>query len=189
MAKGIPSVSSDRSLDRSIREYALTFPGLDTQGISAHLAVVRAFAAIDEVLNEFLQPYGLNRTRYTILRVLLTSPEGKMTMNEIRSRMRTVSTNVTRMVEVLAQDGAVQRETAPNDRRVVHVSLTPKGEELAHTVVPRVGELCNSMWSPFSADEHSELVELLARFRVHMEAHHLHINDGALLAAGAAGGH
>ncbi len=161
---------------------------MDIQGISAHLSVVRAFAAIDDVLNEFLQPYGLNRTRYTILRVLLTSPEGRLTMNEIRSRMRTVSTNVTRMVEVLAQEGAVQRETAPNDRRVVNVSLTPKGEELARNIVPKVMEICDAMWSPFSTGERSELVELLARFRVHMEAQYLHPDEDALLAAGATAG-
>lgn len=55
---------------------------------------------------------------------------GAMTMNALSEWMSLATSTMTRIVDNLVRDGYIERTQDPQDRRVVRVSLTAKGEQL-----------------------------------------------------------
>lgn len=71
---------------------------------------------------------------------------------------------MTRMLDRLEAKGLIERERSTQDRRVVHVRLTPRGEEAAARIPHRLAEVMNRQLRGFSAEEFQALLELLQRF-------------------------
>lgn len=59
---------------------------------------------------------------------LLAMPEAdSITMNELSAKMKLATSTMTRMVDQLIQKRMMERQTDPEDRRVVRVNLTESG--------------------------------------------------------------
>ena len=58
-----------------------------------------------------------------------------MTMNALSDWMHLATSTMTRIVDNLVRDGYVERAQDPQDRRVVQVALTEKGEQLFQFIV------------------------------------------------------
>ncbi len=71
---------------------------------------------------------------------------------------------MTRMLDRLEAKGLIERERSTQDRRVVHVHLTPRGEEVAAHIPHRLADVLNQQLRGFSAQEFQLLLELLKRF-------------------------
>lgn len=162
---------TDPSVQRAIEQYRRRFPWADLTALGVHLAVLRAFSAIDDSVSNFLAPFGLSRPRFTILRILFLEGR-KLTMTDISKQMNVTTTNITKLVDVLERQGLVTRVASPDDRRVVHAQLTEEGEALAAKVVPDLVRMTNDLWAGFSAEEQKALGQLLTRFRLGVEGEH-----------------
>jgi DNA-binding MarR family transcriptional regulator len=53
---------------------------------------------------------------------------GSKSQSDIAKRLRVEAATVTRMVDILSQEGLVERTADPNDRRVNLLSISSKGE-------------------------------------------------------------
>ncbi len=65
---------------------------------------------------------------YTLLTV---KKNGELTMRELSDKMNVDSSTMTRIVSVLVRDGYLERQRSAEDRRVVTVVLSEKGQEAA----------------------------------------------------------
>ncbi len=102
--------------DTSISLYAETL-----QRLTYDLA--RYTSLCDRVCTENL---GITGTQgYTLLAL---PGENSISMNDLSLKMRLASSTMTRMVDQLVQKGLVERESDPDDRRVVRVRLSQRGE-------------------------------------------------------------
>ena len=70
--------------------------------------------------------YGISVSPCYILDVL--AEEGDLTMQQLAKRMFKSVSTMTRVVSQLVRRGYVKRRQDPEDRRVVHVSITPQGK-------------------------------------------------------------
>ncbi len=68
----------------------------------------------------------LSLPQYNILRIL-RGAKGPLNMHEVKGRMLDRSPNATRLTDKLISKGLVLRVRCTEDRRVVHLSITPKG--------------------------------------------------------------
>ena len=102
--------------------------------------------------------HGLTRPKFDILRRLLEAEGYRSRTQELARALLYSSGSATKVIDRLVERGLVERSAHDADRRVVFVSLTPAGLELARTVVK----------------EHRALVrKSLARFESATEAHHV----------------
>lgn len=83
---------------------------------------------------ERLRPYGLSPQQFNILRILRGAGGQKMSMGQVLSRMLDRSPNATRLTDKLIAKGLVERERCQEDRRVVHLRISAKGEELLESM-------------------------------------------------------
>lgn len=76
--------------------------------------------------------YGISISQCYILDAL--AEEGDLTMQQLARRMFKSVSTMTRVVGQLVRRGYVKRRQDAEDRRVVHVSITPQGKAIAAAV-------------------------------------------------------
>ncbi len=76
--------------------------------------------------------YGISISQCHILDVL--AEEGDLTMQQLGKRMYKSVSTMTRVVGQLVRRGHVKRRQDPEDRRVVHVSITPQGKAIVAAI-------------------------------------------------------
>lgn len=101
--------------------------GLGASLRTAHRLYIR-------LLQDHLARKNLTVAQYLHLRVLWE--ENGLAQNEISSRLGIEKASSTGALDALDREGLVVRERDPCDRRRVKVRLSPKGEEVARTVLP-----------------------------------------------------
>lgn len=94
-------------------------------------SVINAGNALEEQLSAELTKVGLSMAKYGALCVLAAS-EDPLPLSVCARRMTCVKSNITQLMDRLAQDGLIERVPDPNDRRSVKAKLTEKGAELQH---------------------------------------------------------
>ena len=76
--------------------------------------------------------YGISISQCHILDVL--AEEGDLTMQQLAKRMFKSVSTMTRVVSQLVRRGYVKRRQDPEDRRVVHVAITPQGKAVVAAI-------------------------------------------------------
>ena len=99
------------------------------QRLRLWLRLLRASRAIEGVLRERLRvTFRMTLPQFDVLAALARADRG-MTMTELSRLLMVSNGNVTGIIERLAAEGLVARQTSAGDRRAVHVSLTGRGIE------------------------------------------------------------
>jgi len=71
--------------------------------------------------------------------------------------------SLTRLVDQMVERGLVARGRSETDRRVVTLSLTPRGRSLVEALAPKVMNFWNGLLSGFTHAEVDTLIDLLTR--------------------------
>jgi DNA-binding MarR family transcriptional regulator len=111
--------------------------------------------------NEFLKPFRITNQQYNILRILKGANDA-VTVNTVKERMIEKSPNATRLMDKLCDKGLIERTRCENDRRVVYVKISEKGQKLLDKI--NVDELGNPM-NAISEEEAKILNEILDKIR------------------------
>ena len=95
--------------------------------------------------------YGISISQCHILDVL--AEDGDHTMQQLaKSMFKSVST-MTRVVGQLVRRGYVKRRQNPQDRRIVHVSITPQGKAIVAAINRDLIETQKSILQDIPADQ------------------------------------
>ena len=120
--------------------------------VYAHDRLIRIFDA------HLRDRHGLTKPAFDVLRRLLETKGYRSRTQELAQALFYSSGSATKVVDRLVERGLVERSAHDTDRRVVFVSLTPAGLDLARKVLK----------------EHQALVrKSLAQFESATEAHHV----------------
>jgi DNA-binding MarR family transcriptional regulator len=130
----------------------------------AVLNILYTASWLDCIMNRQLRDYGLTHPQYNILRILKGSPKG-LSVLDIKGRMLDRSSNVSRLVEKLREQGFVERVASDMDRRMVVVSITQKGVELVQEVGNYLEYAKHTPGQNMTEAELRTLSELIDKFR------------------------
>jgi DNA-binding MarR family transcriptional regulator len=108
--------------------------------------------------------------RYSVLRFLYFEPDHCMTQRELAEQMNVTSANITRLIDALETRGLVSRHPTNGNRKAILVRLTTTGEQACDTLVPEVARFSSEALSCFSADELTQLNDLLKRLQINLES-------------------
>src|SRR5581483_5992780 len=90
--------------------------------------------------------------------------EGRLTMSKLSSDVAITTGGVTRLVDRMVEAGLVARQNCPNDRRSVHVVLTPEGQAtLARAVAAHIEGIDRHLMGPLTAADRSALERVLIK--------------------------
>ena len=110
-----------------------------------------------------LKNEGVTMQQYNVLRIVNGSGEEGITTSEIRERMLDKMSDASRMVDRLETMQLVEKQCDRDDRRVLHVFLTEKGQSLVYRLMEQ--ETIDQLASGVNEESAQQLNELLDAFR------------------------
>ena len=107
-----------------------------------------------------LKNEGITMQQYNVLRIVNGSGEEGITTSEIRERMLDKMSDASRMVDRLEAMQLVVKRRDRDDRRVIHVFLTEKGQRLVFRLMEQetIDQLANGVKEE-SAQQLNKLVD------------------------------
>jgi DNA-binding MarR family transcriptional regulator len=91
--------------------------------------LVRSHRRLNDLLgHELEERVGIPLVFFDVLIHVGAAPEGRLTMSRLSADVALTTGGVTRLVDRMVEAGLVARQNCPNDRRSVHVVLTPEGQ-------------------------------------------------------------
>ncbi len=134
----------------------------------AYLNLWRTYTTLAEGVEHLLRGHGICPTHYNILRILAgeaAAGASGLPVLEVRQRLITRVPDITRLVDRLVELRLVQRVRSDSDRRLVMLSITPKGIKLASALLEPIQALHRGQFSRLSRTELEQLSDLLEKAR------------------------
>ena len=108
-----------------------------------------------------MEPLGLTDAQWKPLLRLLLDPPG--TAAALARMCHLDAGGLTRLLDRLEAKGLCQRERSQEDRRVVHITLTPEGHAAAAQIPEQLEDVHDIALQGFSKDEEAQLRNFLQR--------------------------
>ncbi len=155
------------AVDRVLAQWHRERPDLDVSamGVLGRIARVNWLARTN--LQAFFAQFGLEIWEFDVLATLRRSAaETPVTSGRLAEMTMVGSAATTNRVEQLVRRGLVRRQTNPNNRRQLLISLTPKGRELVDEVVGQHVANQQETLSGLTSDEMETLTSLLRKLLI-----------------------
>ena len=135
-------------------------------------AMIAVWRVSDWSMNRFgalFREYGLTSSQYNVLRILRGAGE-PLPVQEVAGRMIQPVPAMTGLVDRLEKAELVERRRISEDRRVIHVAITKKGEAVLKKLDQPVLELHEKLLAGLTKNEVKQLVSLLEKAAGKMRA-------------------
>ncbi len=162
-------------------EAAKEFPDLDPSAAEAFLHLLLTGDDVFAVTERSLSDRSISHGRFGVLMLLWRSTQpraatlmgaddcasGPRTPAELADAAGVTRATMTGLIDTLERDGLVKREPDPDDRRMMSVLLTAKGEKFLNEFLPGHFKLIAELMAPLSESERKTLVKLLVKIQSH----------------------
>ncbi len=112
-----------------------------------------------------LKPMDITEPQFNVLRILRGQKGNPITVQEIQSRMIQRTSNVTRIIDKLLVKGFVSRAECAHNRRKMDICITSEGEAYLLQLDAILESLHKPMIDKLTAEELTELNELLIKLK------------------------
>ena len=96
----------------------------------AYFNLLKTGSWVEGKVKNALRPFNLTHAQLNALYILSESDPELVSANELKKRILVSNPDVTRLLDRLVKKGYVLRETCPENRRKIDISLTDPGREL-----------------------------------------------------------
>lgn len=132
----------------------------------AYFNLLKTVSWVEEMVKEALKPFNLTHAQLNALYILNENDPRPVSANELKEQILVANPDVTRLLDRLVVKGYVHRETCPNNRRKIDISLTEPGKKLfleAHLAAKAA--LGDFFQKQINKDEAKELRRILHKMR------------------------
>lgn len=133
-----------------------------------YLFLMQTSKEVQERIRLEMRENNLSITEFSVLEVLYN--KGKQTIQQIGNSILISSGSMTYVIDKLEQRNLLHRSACPDDRRVIHVTLTDGGKDLMEKIMPKHHELVDHMLGSLNNDEAEILVKLLKKVKEKVES-------------------
>lgn len=135
--------------------------------VSVGYLMRRIISGITQEMDVQLEPTSLTNAQWVPLFALA---KGKADTGAALARVCELDAgSTTRLLDRLEDKALIQRQRSEEDRRVVHLHLTPEGQAAAAQVPVALCQVQNAALSGFTAEEWAQLKTLLQRMLNNIE--------------------
>jgi DNA-binding MarR family transcriptional regulator len=130
---------------------------------------------VDQILEAIIYLYTESRriTKELARRAELTGPQltvvkilesvGDLSLSDLSDRIRAQNSTVTGIVDRMEREGLVVRSRSTEDKRVVRIRLTEKGERIAREIPVEPMEIFRTALAGLTAAEARDLLRILTK--------------------------
>lgn len=136
--------------------------------LDAYIKVWRAAHAMEARANRHLAAHTLTISQFGVLEAL--HHLGPLSQRQLADKILRSSGNLTMVIDNLERDGLVGRERDQKDRRVMTVSLTPRGHKLIEMLMPQHVQNVLGVFTALSPEELTQLASLSKKLGLSLQA-------------------
>ena len=136
--------------------------------LSLWVKLARAYWTFAHHSHKDIERYALTPPQFAVLEAL--GHLGKLTLGELSRKRLVTGGCMTLIVDNLEKEGFVERLRSTDDRRIVHVQLTPKGTKMFRAVFPPHADRITDLASVLSEKEQLQLSALLKKIGLKLAA-------------------
>lgn len=144
-------------------ELSLDFPFEDLRH-EAVLGIVHTASQLAGVGDRLFRGYDLTEAQFNVL-LALKYKDRPLTQSDLGHRLVITRASVTSVLDKLEAKKLVERRDVPNNRRIFHVEMTPRGRHLVEEVEPVYRKTIHGILQGFGDKECRALTALLERVR------------------------
>lgn len=160
-------------------EAAKEFPDLDPSAAEAFLHLLHTSDEVFAISDRSFAGHNISHGRFGVLMLLWRSVQpraakllgadecvpGPRTPAELADAAGVTRATMTGLIDTLERDGFVKREPDPDDRRMMSVRLTARGERFMRDFLPSHFKAIAGIMDTLTEDERKTLVRLLAKIQ------------------------
>ena len=109
-------------------------PAFDLYGFTPYRLAVAAKRTSEELARQYRDRFGISIPEWRVLVHLAHS--GKVSVRDIEARVAMEKYEVSRAAKRLREAGLIERKENPDDRRLIILTLTPKGRDMMAELLP-----------------------------------------------------
>lgn len=140
-----------------------------TAGAEAAVGIMHTASVLQRQLSQVIEPHGITRQQYNVLRILRGAGEQGLPTLTIRDRMIEEAPGITRLIDRLEHARLVVRDRCSPDRRQVLCRITSAGLAVLEALEQRVDATIDSAVALLAQREQEELIDLLDRVRAALQ--------------------
>src|SRR5688572_3678070 len=149
-------------------EASREFPDLDPSATEVFLHLLRTGDEAFRIVDTHLAQHDISQGRFGVMMALWGNcqREGKaapLTPAELADRTGVTRATITGLIDTLERSGLVARTPHTDDRRMMSVGLTKRGEKLLAAIMPKHFRRMAWLMEPLSEGERKEFVRLLLK--------------------------
>jgi MarR family transcriptional regulator, 2-MHQ and catechol-resistance regulon repressor len=129
--------------------------------LSLWVKLARASATFGRLTGKDIERYGLTQPQFGVVELL--GHLGPVTIGEITKKMLVTGGCVTVILDNLEKEGLAERTRSTEDRRVIKVQLTKKGQDLFKNIFGQHAERVLQLASVLTEKEQNQLSGLLKK--------------------------
>jgi DNA-binding MarR family transcriptional regulator len=137
----------------------------DSLAQEAYLGLWRTYDRLRALEDELFARFELTAQQYNVLRLLKAARPETVPTLALAERLISRAPDITRMIDRLEERGLVSRERLADDRRVVRVAITDKGNKLLAEIAEPLAECHEKQLGHLSSADLRRLTELLREAR------------------------
>ena len=139
---------------------------INTIHARAYFNLLKTGGWVEEKLKGALKPFNLTHAQLNALHILFDSDPKPVSANELKRKILVSNPDVTRLLDRMVKKGFVLRETCPENRRKIDISLTDAGKQLFMGARQAAkAALGNFFERQITEDEAEELRKILHKIR------------------------
>jgi DNA-binding MarR family transcriptional regulator len=127
----------------------------------------RTHRAFDRLLNAFLMPHGIKTGFWYFLRVLWA--RDRQTQRELSAANNVTENTTAAMINGMMKEGLVTRVRDAQDKRKWIVTLTPRGSQLRHELLPYAKKVNEIAVKGIAKSELAVCLSVLKRMSANLE--------------------
>lgn len=124
-------------------------------------AIIYLYTESRRITKELARRADLTGPQLTVVKLLETV--GDLSLSELSEKIRAQNSTVTGIIDRMERENLVTRERSREDRRVVHIKLTPKGRELAREIPVEPMEIFKGALESLTAQEMRDLMRIMTK--------------------------
>ena len=107
--------------------------------------------------------FGLTGPQLTVIKLLETFDN--LSLSTLSERIRAQNSTVTGIIDRMEREALVRRERSTEDRRVVHIKLTDKGQKLAQKIQVEPMEIFRGALMSLSQADLKDLLRIMTKLQ------------------------
>ena len=133
----------------------------ENQSLKVFIVLSRAYRAISDYTNKYIQASGINPTEFAVLELLYH--KGDQPLQHIGDKILLASGSITYVVDKLEKKEFLKRVACPNDRRVTYAQITEMGKEFLEGIFPQHQERIERLMDDLTTEEKASVIEILKK--------------------------